>query len=357
MSNRSLVILGALAAGMVVWAILQTYFAGRVSTVAEMTYLLQGLDPGKINSITLGAGEKTISLKRQDEGFVVASKDGYPAVVGEINKLINACLDVRVQECVTSTPDSHDKLGVTEEKAEAIVKFLDAGGNPITGIIVGKALPAGGGSYVRALGSDDVYVCKDLPYFRDRAIDYMDDKLLQVAQGEAESITMAGPKGPFLLKFQAEPPNVVLDKAPAGKKLKQAEAEYIASRLESLRFNDVMKRSGAKASKLKFDRKVICRLKDGMLYTLELAKEGEDYYLACTAATGDKKASSTQQAADSAAAVEKRAKAFAKRHAGWVYRIDDYVAEDLVKDLSDLLEDEKPATMPASEQPAAKPAE
>jgi hypothetical protein len=86
-------------------------------------YLIQGLDPSDIDSIVLGSGEDTVTLKRQQGKFVVANKDNYPAKVSEINNLITKSQEIQTSQFVTDNPANHEDLGVTEENANATIKF------------------------------------------------------------------------------------------------------------------------------------------------------------------------------------------------------------------------------------------
>jgi hypothetical protein len=363
MNNRSLMILGILAVGMTVWAALQTYYAGHTFVAPEMTYLIQGLDPAGIESITVGAGKEAFTLNRQDKGFVVASKGGYPAVIRKVNELIANCLDLEVRDRVTSNPANHKDLEVAEDNAVTLIKFLDGTGKLITGIVLGKAVPQGSGSYVRAVGSNDVYVCGNVPRFSKQAIGYVDDKLLEIRQDAIESLTLTGPAGSFTLKLKDGAPGIVMENLPPGKVLKQSDAEDILQRLDGLTFSDVMERRSADAQKLKFDRKVICRLKDSTVYTLELAKGNVDYYLTCAAKfTGKAPAMQRPTSGETQEEAGKRqahlaamqsAEAFAEKHSDWVYRVEQWRVENLVKDMPELLEAAKPATQPGATRPAA----
>jgi hypothetical protein len=73
MSHKKLAILGIVAAGMVVWAIVQSNISHRPVGVEFMTgaNLLQGFDPAAIGSIVLQADGNTVTLLREGGGFVV----------------------------------------------------------------------------------------------------------------------------------------------------------------------------------------------------------------------------------------------------------------------------------------------
>ena len=115
MSNKKLTVLVVVAVFMVLWAVVQSRVANRRTIrTDEIAYLIQGLDPGAIGAIILGKGEDAVSLKRQGNGFVVASKDDYPAKTSEVNSLISKCLEIKTTQLVTEDVKNHEDLEVTE---------------------------------------------------------------------------------------------------------------------------------------------------------------------------------------------------------------------------------------------------
>ena len=125
MSNRKLIILSIVAALMIVWAVIQSHIGGAPARAPSgPSYLIQGLDPGRIASIIIGTGENAARLVRQGDRFVVGNKDNYPAVISKINELITSCLDIRTVGLITSNPANHDDLEVSEGNAKNIVIHL-----------------------------------------------------------------------------------------------------------------------------------------------------------------------------------------------------------------------------------------
>jgi len=158
MTNRKLGILAIVAALMVLMVAVQIRFAGTAprSAVAGAP-LIQGLDTAKIRFIQIGSGQNPVKLVRKGPRFVVADKDNYPAETSRINDLITSCLDVKTLELITSNPANFEELGVTEEKAPYVVKFLDSAEKVITGLIIGKAQTGTNSKYVRLATGNDVY--------------------------------------------------------------------------------------------------------------------------------------------------------------------------------------------------------
>ena len=105
MSNKKLIILGAVAFIMVLLTLVQSHFSNRpVRTNIMDSPLIQGLKTADIDRITLGPPDKMLTLKKTGEQFFLVEKDNYPASIQQINNLITSSLDIRIKELVTDNP-------------------------------------------------------------------------------------------------------------------------------------------------------------------------------------------------------------------------------------------------------------
>lgn len=367
MSDKKLTILGIIAVCMVMWAVVQSRISSGPKAMPEqMVYLIQGLDPADIGSIVLGAGDRAVTLKREEGRFVVVNKDNYPADPREINNLLTKCLETRTSQFITDNPANHEDLGVTEEKARSVVKFLKPDSSVLTGIIIGKDRELGEGSYVRLASSNKVYVAPNVPSFGGSArggIDYIKQELISVKREDIQSVVVFSPGGEYSLKAGEDGKTVVLENMPAGKRLKSSDSETVFSALTNLRFDDVKKNPG----NLSFDRQFVCRLKDSTVYTVKLAQKDGKSYVTCQADFTDttpivmkeNEVQSEEQLKKNEAKLlaRDRAKDFTINHQGWVYEIADWKAKFLTKPLSDspaggqgLLEDQ-PKPKEKTEEP------
>jgi len=357
MSSRKLVILGIVAVLMVIWAVVQSRISsGSRAGPERITYLIQGLDPADIGSIVLGAGDSAVTLKREGGCFVVVNKDNYPTDAKQINNLLTKCLEIRTSGLYTDNPANHEDLGVTEQKARSMVKFLKPDSSVLTGVIIGKDRELGEGSYVRLASSDKVYVSPSAPWFGGRAIDYIQQELISAKREDIQSVTVTSPGGQYSLKAGEDGKTVVLEDMPAGKRLKSSDSETVFSALTSIRLEDVKKNSGG----LSFDRQFVCHLKDSTVYTLKLAQKDGKSWITCEANFTDttpvvvkeNEVQSEEQLKKNEAKLlaRDRAKEFAIKHQGWVYEIADWKAKYLTRQLSDLLEDQ-----PMPKEKAAEP--
>jgi len=353
MSNRNLGILTIVAAIMLAWAVIQARISNRPRVPQSgPAYLIQGLDPEAIDTIVIGTGKDAVTLKRQGANFVLASKDNYPADPKQINDLITKCLDIQTTQLYTDNPGNHADLEVTEEKSRTVVKFLKPDASLLTGVIVGKAIESGQGAYVRLASDNKVYVASNVPWFRTGALEYVEQELIAVKKEDIQSVTVASPAGRYVLNADPNTDTAILENLPAGKKLKASDAKAILTSLTGLQLSDV-KRQSDETAKLSFDREYLCRLKDSTLYALKIAKKDDKWYLTCEAEYADKtpvtikrnetEAEEELKKKEAKLLAQEKAQKFSLAHAGWVFEIADWKAKYLTKELSELLEDEKPA--------------
>lgn len=353
MSDRKLAVLGIIAVLAIIWAVVQSRISNRprARTDTSVTYLIQGLDPAGIDKVVIGGGDNVVTLKRKDKFFLITEKDDFPAEMGEINKLITSCLDVKVSEMITGDAANHKELGVTEDNAEAVVKFFKADGTVLTGVIVGKTRgEQGGGTYVRLIGSDKVYVTDEAPWIRTGPLDYTKREILSLDRKNIESVTVKTGNEKYTLKARPEGQDVLLEDVPEGKKPKYNDCTRVFTALTNVTFDDVQSEAAADKD-LAFNTEYVCRLKDSTVYTLKAAKKDFKYYITCDAEFTDQTPVTKPDPNEPEEELKKKeakllaqdnARLFNTRHKDWVYQIPDYKAENLVARLSDLVEDKEP---------------
>ncbi|MBN2456330.1 MAG: DUF4340 domain-containing protein [Sedimentisphaerales bacterium] len=345
MTNRQLMVLGLIAACAVICAIALSYISNMPTTEPNVPmYLIQGLAPEDIYTIVLGSGDDEVILKRQQGRFVVASKDNYPAITSEVNRLISACLDIKTVEFYTDDKQNFKALGLTEEDAGNVIKFLKPDSSPLTGVIIGNNKKQGQGTFVRLISSDKVYVAAQNPRIKGWVLNYIDQQLLSLGREDIESVTVRAPNEVYTLRINQE--DIVLEDIPAEKKLKDKFYERVFEALTSLSFTDVM--STSSANDLDFTSQFVCRLKDSTVYTLNIAEKAEKTYIICKAEFADGniavegqtfESHEQAQKADAKLLASNKAREFSAKHQGWVYEIASYKAENLTKKLSELTED------------------
>ncbi len=351
MSNKKLIILGIIAACMVAWAIVQAHLSNRTGSVLKASaYLIQGLDPSNIDAISIGTGEKKTTLQRNGDRFVVANKDNYPAESGAVNNLISSCMDIKVEGLVTDNPSNHKDLGVTEEDADSVIKFLKQNSELLVGVIVGKDKGQGGGPFVRMVPGDRVYATLDRPWIKDQPMDYVDRNIVTVDRKEIESVIVSSSNGTYKLNPGEDGEGAILEDLPAGKELKANDANSVFTALSNLGFDDVMK-NPAPDTTLTFDKKYVCVLKDSTLYTLKIAQNDDRIYVTCNASYTDKTPVTKERGVveseeelkrkETKLLAREKVQNISARHNNWIYEIAGPDAKYLTKQLSELFEEVK----------------
>jgi len=360
MSNKSLAILGIIAAAMILLAaVLSGVPKGPSKGSRGPAYLIQGLDPTSVGRIDIGTGADKVTLQRKGKAYLVANKDNYPATTKEINDLFKKCLDIKTTGAAyTSNPANHADLEVTEDKARSVVKFFSAEPNAplLAGVAVGKSLETGQGAYVRLLPGDDVYITLESPWIKSGATDYIDQELITVKLEDINSVTVGLGGQEYTLR-QDEGDNAVLENIPAGKKLKTSEAKSVLRAMTDLRFNDVSSTVGG----LAFNDHYVGKLNDSSVYTINIAEKDEKTYVTCRAEFTDTTPVVKEKGVESEEELKKKeakllardkVKEFNADHVGWIYEVADWKASNLTKKLSDLLEDEEKPEDPNAVKPA-----
>jgi hypothetical protein len=343
--------MSVIAGVMIVWATIQSRIArGPARAPSGTSYLIQGLDPGRIASIIVGTGENTARLVRQGDRFVVGNKDNYPTVISKINDLITSCLDIRTAGLITSNPANHDDLEVSEEKARNIVKFIDNSGQTITGVVIGRTDSERRSTYVRLTSSNDVYTTTEATQAPDSEMDYVEKEIVNISRDDIVRVTVTGPNDIYTLKIDdGNDDDIILEGVPEGKKLKQSDAKQVLSALSYLSFADV-KRESSQDGKLRFEHAFVCESKDEILYIFDVARTDDEGYVKCKAEyIGEaeiviergKKTKEELKDKEAKFLARDKAVSYSKRHQGWVYEIPEYKAKDLTRELAELLEEEK----------------
>lgn len=366
MNNQKLTTLGIVAAAMLVWAIFQAQWANRKPSQPDVPqFLIQGLPQEKITAIELTLEKEKVRLVRGGKGFLVETKDGYPAKTSEINAILAACLDLKPAELKTDNKANHADLGVTDETARYKVLLQDAEAKILAGFWLSKANEQTNEVYVRPIDSDKVFrvAQNNWPYVN--PMDFIDKELTNPNRDDIVKVSVTVPDGAYVLN-KPDQGNISLEAMPEGKQFKGSEYKTVFEAIAGLSLDDVQKES-SKTADLKFDSTYVVQLKDTTQYTLAIAKKDDKYYVKCDAAfldtsdvTIDRTAKDSEEELKKKEAkllARDKAVAFSTNHKGWIYTIPTYKAQSLTKKLADLLEDiKKEEPKPDAAKPAPTPA-
>ena len=352
MSNKKLTILFVVAVVTVVLAVVTSQLSMRKPSASyKNVNLIQGFDTGKIATVILKSKDEETKITLSGGRFVVTNKDNYPALINEINGLVAEILDIKTVDLITDDAKNHTDLGVSEDNARYIVKFLNKEAKPIEGfggIIISESDPEKQGVYVRLVGESKVYLIDGSPWPRMDSLDYIDKRLTSAGGDQIKSVNVTYPGGGYTLAKADDSEDILLEGGiPEGKKFKSTDYKQVFAVLTDIQFTDVQKAS--KAEGLEFDSTYTCTLADSTVYTLRIAARDDKTFIEADAEfTGNKEVTITPVGSESDEELkEKEAKLvaitealqFRNRHTGWVYEISSFKAKNLNKKLDDLLED------------------
>ena len=354
MTNKQLTILTIVAVAMVlVTVVLHVGIGSPRSEFVSGSLLIQGLDPETIHRIVIKSKSGTTTLARKEGvGFVVSERGNYPASAKSINELIYESLEIRSKDKITDSKTSHKELGVLEGGEETVsVSFIGADDKPLIGYIKGKSATVGG-VYVRLAGSDTVYASDAYLPIDERPTDYIDKKIVRILlKKNIRRVEVTIGKGTYAISAAKEDkkgePVPVLENIPKGKRAKSTEVANVFGVFgppTGIEFSDV---AAAGKMKLAWDATYTCRLKSGLSYTVQLAKDGEKHY-ARISAKGPELRRVPISKTDSPEELKKKEALivametpgnFNPKHAAWVYELPSWTAENMRRPLAELIED------------------
>ena len=358
MTNRQLAILAAAAAVLVlVTVVLHVGTGGPSSEFVSGAMLIQGLDPESVQKIVVKSEKSTVTLVRSKDGsFVVGERDNYPASTKAINELIYKSLEIRCKDKVTDSDANHKELGVAEGAEGAVsVTFIGAGDKPLIGYVKGKNADLGG-VYVRLAGENTVCTTDGPLWLNEQPADYIGKSLLAIKEQDVRRVEVKVGKDAYAIgradkdkdKGDGKP---ALENIPKGKRAKASEVADVFGALANLEMSDV---AAADKTKLAWDAAYTCRLKSGLSYTVQLAKDGEKLHakLSAKGPEGQRievgRTESTEELKKKEVlllAMETPGK-FNPKHAPWVYELASWKAGKMRRPLAELIEDIPKDTTP-----------
>jgi hypothetical protein len=159
MKGRTLGILVAILVvlGLLSWATKRSRYA----TVKDGGYeqvLTASLDRAAVQKIRAWVGtspDDVLELERSGDGWVVASRWGWPAKQSEVDRVLDDLTELKGEKRASSEDVLADFQ--IDEEGGLHVQAQASGGTDLCHVVVGKAASRGGG-FVRREGSNDVYL-------------------------------------------------------------------------------------------------------------------------------------------------------------------------------------------------------
>lgn len=221
-----------------------------------------------------------LTLERNDSGWTVAERDGYPADDAKVRLALINLGETKVLEPKTSNPERYAQLGVQDVDAiDATGTRVELTGQGIDSqLIVGNPAAQGGeGTYVRRIGEDASLLATG-NLVPDPAIgQWLKREITDIPSGRIREIELsAGDARPLrVFKTTSEDANFVVADVPRGRDVQsEVVANGLGSMLAGLTLDDVAKADGAPSDDL-IVHKAIYRLFDGTVIEMDGWQEQE----------------------------------------------------------------------------------
>ena len=273
-------------------------------------HLFAGLDGERIAKILVEQGENKTEIAFEDGSWVIPSRENFPADIGQIRSLLLKVLDLRTSLVVTNDESAFEGLGVAVESPRGeggLVTFFDAAKEELGSLFVGNMRkgsisPADSittsGQYVRKKGEQSVYqVAEQIPVNAE-LVNWLDRSIASVLKRRVLSVEQfKGNDQVFLLERVGETPELKLaGNVPTDMREGIATISLLGAALENLRLDDVLSAESEDVKTLLFDQKTIFRLRDGLVYEINTAKKGEEYFLRIKTSLDEKRVEELKRA-------------------------------------------------------------
>lgn len=298
--------------------------------------LLESLDDVRRVEI-VGAGEERLAtLERNDSGWTVLERGGYPADLTKTRHALLSLAETQILEAKTANPALHDRLGleaITSDTAGGIAVELIGPAEPVR-IIVGDA-EGDYQRYVRRQGEDQTYLINRDPELATSAVDWLDTAIVNVDGERIQHVTVSRSDGEPLIVSKAVrgQANFTVENIPEGRKIRyDSIANVMGNILESLTLDDVEPLTETT------DEVIVTEFRtfDGLVITAR-SLERDDSAWASFAAAVDPTLPPESEQTRADAAVE--ATEINERVQGWRYQIATYKFDQLTREIADLLQD------------------
>lgn len=187
-------------------------------------------------------------IVRQEGGFGVAEKGGYPVEQGQVVKNVLAIAELKKLERKTADPARYAEIGVqdvpTPDSSTKIVSLRDASDKELAALVLGQTRTGRNSKsiFVRKVGDPQAWLVEGNLDLREDATAWLDKKILEVKRADVRAVRTQHPDGELVLVSKAKPEDSAfhVENVPPDRKLKYATvANGMGGALEYLNLQDV----------------------------------------------------------------------------------------------------------------------
>lgn len=349
------------------------------------TILPVAFDTESIAAIVLKKGDSSITLKRENDGWKMADRYGYPANLQEMGQLVSDLTNTRLAQILPLSAEQANDLQLDD--SAATVNLLDKDGKVLTTIAFGKKAekeseqPAspmmygmGGpmpvGRYVKLADGTVALVSNTFALVDEPVSNWFDKEFFKISNLKSATLSRKGEPLWTVSRETSSGDLAIVGDIPDGKEPDTTKLSSIKNAFSWIRFNDV---ADPKADPKSIGMDEASTLSvtdfDGNAYVLTFGKpvDGKQYLKVSTSWHGatvrtpgkdEKPEDKAKLDADFAKKVKEsqdKAVELNARLAPWVYEVGASALSSVNLDLNGLLKDKPKPAEPAKDAKTAPP--
>ena len=284
----------SILAGLTVLMIVAAIFLGqeRHSTFPKSGELLfpELLDKiNDINEIVLESNLDKITLAHSESGWGVKEKEGYPADLEKVKRILIGMAELRIREPKTKNPELYKKLGLqnhdADESTSTLVTLTSKETTDTTSLVIGqqrpdKSAPSLSEIFVRKPEDPQTWLVIGKLQLENILTEWLDKEIVDIEGTRIQRVMVTHPAGEVLTIQKTKPDDLdfqIVDMPKGYKISSQFNVNNVATTLSKLALEDVKKEEEVDFEK-NAGIKALLETFDGLQLHVQTANEGETRY-------------------------------------------------------------------------------
>lgn len=297
---------------------------------------------GSAGEISIQDKDKTLTIKKQGDAWVVSDRSNYKAVDNTVRAVLVGVSELRLREAKTEKAERYAALQVEDVTAKnansRLLTVKDKDGKVMASLLVGKENNelAGGsdvGRYIRKPGEKRSWLAEGKLTVPNAVKNWVTPQFLHVASKRVDTVVVTQPNGQIMSVKRENPKSkkFLLQNTPPARKIEyQSDIDNMGDGLDKLELEDVMAAGKIAFPPLKTTSTKI-KTYDGLVMDVQMLEKGENFWAVFKASTGD-------GANDD---VKKEAENINAEVSKWVYQLPAFKFRYMSRKVEDVLEKPK----------------
>ncbi len=168
----------------------------------ESSLLFPGISPSQVTKVEIKSSQGKTVLEKKNEAWVISSLDNLPANQKRVESLLDKIKQVKKINLASAQEEKASFYEVDKEKGKEVKVW--EGEKLSAHFIVGKNGPSFVGSYLKKVGSSNIYLADEVLGTYLDLDDFKDKKILGVSQDKITALVWEYPKKKFQLTKDGE---------------------------------------------------------------------------------------------------------------------------------------------------------